>query len=129
MGAQPVVEPWEHETTERPPDPAPLERFSGDYTTFFRREVRSLVALAAAIADGDLDRRDLAGRRRRDLHRRLVGLQDDERVFGGDLVAHRNQHLDHRHVVEVPDVRDEHLFRSHALPHTRHGAGRSGSMS
>jgi RNA polymerase sigma-70 factor (ECF subfamily) len=53
MGALPVVEPWDHETTDGPPVPAPFERFSGDYTTFFRREVRSLVALAAAIAGAD----------------------------------------------------------------------------
>ena len=53
MGALPVVEPWEHETSEGPPVPAPFERFAGDYTTFFRREVRSLIALAAAIAGAD----------------------------------------------------------------------------
>ena len=49
----PVVEPFEHETTEGPPVPAPFERFAGDYSTFFRREVRSLIALAAAIAGAD----------------------------------------------------------------------------
>ena len=48
-----MVEPWEEEATEGPPVPAPFERFTGDYTTFFRREVRSLVALAAAIAGAD----------------------------------------------------------------------------
>ena len=53
MGALPVVEPWDRETTEGPPVPAPFERFPGDYTTFFRREVRSLIALAAAIAGAD----------------------------------------------------------------------------
>src|SRR5688572_26923544 len=53
MGALPVVEPWEDETTGGPPVPAPFERFSDDYTAFFRREVRSLVALAAAIAGAD----------------------------------------------------------------------------
>ncbi|MFL6207158.1 MAG: RNA polymerase sigma factor [Acidimicrobiales bacterium] len=36
-----------------PPVPAPFERFTGDYTTFFRREVRSLIGLAAAIAGAD----------------------------------------------------------------------------
>ena len=36
-----------------PPVPAPFERFTGDYTTFFRAELRSLVALAAAIAGAD----------------------------------------------------------------------------
>ena len=53
MGALPVVEPWNEDTTDGPPVPAPFERFSGDYTTFFRREVRSLVTLAAAIAGAD----------------------------------------------------------------------------
>ena len=48
-----MVEPWEHETTDGPPVPAPFERFTGDYTTFFRGELRSLVALAAAIAGAD----------------------------------------------------------------------------
>jgi RNA polymerase sigma-70 factor (ECF subfamily) len=53
MGALRVVEPWDRETTTGPPVPAPFERFAGDYTTFFRREVRSLIALAAAIAGTD----------------------------------------------------------------------------
>ena len=61
MGALPVVEPWEHETTDGPPVPAPFERFTGDYTTFFRREVRSLVALAAAIAGHGPGRGDRPG--------------------------------------------------------------------
>ena len=53
MGALPVVESWEDETTAGPPVPAPFERFTGDYTTFFRTDVRSLIALAAAIAGPD----------------------------------------------------------------------------
>jgi RNA polymerase sigma-70 factor (ECF subfamily) len=53
MGALPVVEPWDREATGGPPVPAPFERFASDYTTFFRREVRSLVTLAAAIAGAD----------------------------------------------------------------------------
>ena len=41
-----------------------------------------------------------------------------------------DEHLDHGHVGEVPDVRDQDLFgASHRrLPQTRHGAGRSVSM-
>ena len=87
-------------------------------------------ALLDLVADGDLDRRDLAGARRGDLHRRLVGLEDHQRVLGGDLVADRDEDLDHGYVVEVPDVRDQDLFgASHRrLPQTRHGAGRSVSM-
>jgi RNA polymerase sigma factor (sigma-70 family) len=53
MGALPVVEPTSRLTGDGPVAPAPVERFPGDYTTFFRREVRSLVALAAAIAGAD----------------------------------------------------------------------------
>ena len=53
MGALPVVGPWEHETTDGPPVPAPFERFTSDYTTFFRQELRAQVALAAAIAGPD----------------------------------------------------------------------------
>ena len=52
MGALPLVGSWE-DADEGPPVPAPFERFSTDYATFFRREVRSLVALAAAIAGSD----------------------------------------------------------------------------
>jgi len=48
-----VVERWEAESSDRPPVPAPFERFAGDYTTFFRAELRPLVALAAAIAGPD----------------------------------------------------------------------------
>ena len=48
-----MVQPWDDEVTDGPAVPAPFERFPGDYTTFFRREVRSLVALAAAIAGAD----------------------------------------------------------------------------
>lgn len=36
-----------------PPVPAPFERFTADYTDFFRRELRPLVALATAIAGAD----------------------------------------------------------------------------
>ncbi len=48
-----MVEPWEHETAGGPPVPAPFERFTPDYTTFYRAELRSLVALSAAIAGTD----------------------------------------------------------------------------
>ena len=48
-----MVEPWEHDRSAGPPVPAPFERFTADYTAFFRQELRSMVALAAAIAGGD----------------------------------------------------------------------------
>src|SRR6187402_1854142 len=53
MGAVPVVEPWDDAAIDDPPVPTPFERFAGDYTTFFRREVRSLITLATAIAGPD----------------------------------------------------------------------------
>ena len=49
MGALPVVGSWDQEAPG-PPVPVPFERFTSDYTTFFRTELRSLVALSAAIA-------------------------------------------------------------------------------
>lgn len=53
MGALPVVEPRDRGLAHGLPVPAPFERFTGDYTAFFRRELRPLVALAAAIAGAD----------------------------------------------------------------------------
>jgi hypothetical protein len=47
-----------------------------------------------------------AGGGRRHFHRRLVGLERDERRFLIDAVARLDQHLDHRDVLEVPDVGD-----------------------
>ena len=43
------------------------------------------------LALGDEDPRDLPGRRRRDLDRRLVGLDLDERIVLGDLLALRDE--------------------------------------
>lgn len=48
-----MVEPWEGESGVGPPVPAPFERFTHDYTRFYRRELPSLIALAAAIAGAD----------------------------------------------------------------------------
>ena len=48
-----MVEPWDHDRIEGPPVPAPFERFTSDYATFYRRELGPLVALAAAIAGTD----------------------------------------------------------------------------
>ena len=44
--------------------------------------------------------------RRGHVHRRLVGLERDQRVLGADLVAGRDEDLDHRDVGEVADVGD-----------------------
>ena len=53
MGALPVVDPWDEKAAASPPVPQPFERFTDDFTSFFRRELRPLVALAAAIAGAD----------------------------------------------------------------------------
>jgi RNA polymerase sigma-70 factor (ECF subfamily) len=53
MEALPVVDPWDEKAADGPPVPVPFERFTGDYTSFFRQELRPLVALAAAIAGAD----------------------------------------------------------------------------
>jgi RNA polymerase sigma-70 factor (ECF subfamily) len=53
MGALTVVELGDGQEPQAPAVPAPVERFSGDFTAFFRREIGPLTALAAAIAGTD----------------------------------------------------------------------------
>ena len=90
---------------------------------------QQLGALGHLVADRHLQLGDLARHRRRDVHRRLIGLQRDQRVLRGHGVADRHQHLDDGDVVEVADVRYEYLLGRHRrLPYTVHGAGRSVSM-
>src|SRR6185503_709888 len=71
-------------------------------------------ALGDRVADLDEHLADGAGLRGRNVHARLVGLQDDQRILGGDGVAGRDQDLDDRDVGEVPDVRDLDLAHSSA---------------
>jgi hypothetical protein len=63
-------------------------------------------ALGHGVPHADLELADHAGKRRRHVHRRLVGLERDERILGRDLIPGLDQHLDDRHVGEVPDVGD-----------------------
>ena len=65
------------------------------------------------VLERDAQVGDLARARRGDVHRRLVGLQRDERVLGRDVVAHGDVDLDDRDVLEVPDVGDLHVDRRH----------------
>ncbi len=67
--------------------------------------------LGDGVADRDLELADRPGRRRRDVHRRLVGLERDERVLLGHRVAGAHHDLDDRDVGEVADVRDLDLER------------------
>ena len=50
----PVVDqPQQHEVIGAPPAPVPFVRVADDFTAFYREQVRSLVALGAAIAGPD----------------------------------------------------------------------------
>ena len=69
-----------------------------------RREREDHVALRHAIADLDLERVDAAGRRRRHVHRRLLGLERDEPLLGGDLVTGLHEDLDDLYVGKVAEV-------------------------
>ena len=73
-------------------------------------------ALGHLVADLDLERLYHAGMRRGDLHRRLVALDRDQALLGGDAVAGLDQHLDDRDLVEVADVGDDDLDRAHPHP-------------
>ena len=68
-------------------------------------------ALRHPVAFLDRDRGDLARGRRRDLHRRLVRLELDQRIVLRHRVPRLHEHRDHRHVLEIPDVGDLHLDR------------------
>jgi hypothetical protein len=66
-----------------------------------RRQPRALRHLVA-----DLDQHLLHGAavRRRDLHRRLVALEGEERLFLDDGIAGRDEDFDHVDLLEVADV-------------------------
>src|SRR5581483_3745441 len=68
------------------------------------------------VADLDAQLLHAARRGRRDLHRRLVGLERDERGFLLDAVARLDQHLDHVDVLEVADVGNADLDDAHFTP-------------
>ncbi len=71
-----------------------------------------------------------AAERRGHVHRRLVGLERDERVFGLHRIARFHLHLDDGHVLEVADVGDldlDCLAHRVVLRHTVQGAGSSAS--
>ena len=85
------------------------------------------LALADPVAHLHLEILDRAGRGRRHVHRRLVGLDLDQRILGFDRVPGLDENLDDRHVLEIADCGDLDFERAHrSLPrHTVHGAGRS----
>ena len=67
------------------------------------------------VPDLHLQLLDDARGRRGHVHRRLVGLERDQRVLGRDLVARGDEDLDDRDVGEVADVRDLDLDHSSTL--------------
>ena len=69
-------------------------------------EFRDEGAHGYLVADLGDELGNFAGRRRRHVHRRLVGFERHQRLLGLDRVAHLHQDFDDRHVLEVADVRD-----------------------
>src|SRR6185503_6523100 len=76
------------------------------------------------IARGDLraflqrDGDHGTGARGGHVHRRLVSLERDERVLGGDSVARLDVDLDDVDRGEVPELRDPHLDLAHGIAST-----------
>jgi hypothetical protein len=58
------------------------------------------------VAGFEADGFDDAGARRGDVHRRLVGLQRDQRVFLVHRIAGFHQHFNDRDALEITDIRD-----------------------
>ena len=77
-------------------------------------------AFTHLVAHGHAHALHDAGDRARHVHRRLVGFERHDRVVDLEDVARLHEHLDHRHAVEVADVRHAD-FRA---AHRRRVAGR-----
>ena len=109
----------------------PLPPGSGRWTTPTSHDQ---VALRDARAPLQLDLADDAGRRRRHVHRRLLGLERDQRRIGLDRVARLDHDVDDLDVRVVADVRHAHFderIRGHVAvlrAQTVTGFGFSGSM-
>ncbi len=72
--------------------------------SFDARVGREQAALAHLVADLDVDLADDAVLRRRDVERRLVAFEGEQRRLFADRLSGRNQDLDDRDVLEVADV-------------------------
>ncbi len=70
-------------------------------------------ALRNLVAELHLHVLHLAALRGRHFHRRLVALERDDRFVLADDVARLHEDLDHRDVLEIPDVGDLDLDRGH----------------
>ena len=56
------------------------------------------------VAHRDADILNFSSFGRRNIHRRLVGLQSNESVFPFDRIARGDQYLDHFDVVEITEI-------------------------
>ena len=90
-------------------------------------EQQDRCAFAHLVADFDLHFLHRTGGRCRDVHRRLVGFERDERILRLHLVAHLYHHFDHRHILEVADVRYLDFGHCHVAPSYRCGASLTSS--
>jgi hypothetical protein len=94
---------------------------------FVRLDQRDRGAFADFVADADEELLHDARERGGDLHRRLVALEDEQRLLGGDAVAGCDEQLDDVDALEVADVGELHFL------HARHrqlrcGSGLAGSI-
>ena len=90
-------------------------------------EQQNRCAFAHLVADFDLHFLHRAGGGCRHVHRRLVGFERDERILRLHLVAHLYHHFDHRHNLEVADVRYLDFGHCHVAPSHRCGASLTSS--
>ena len=72
-----------------------------------RLERRDARAFTHPIAHRHVQRDDATGHGRRNLHRRLLALECDQRLLRHDDVSRGDEHLDHLDFVEVADVRNQ----------------------
>ena len=88
-----------------------LDRFDRHVGGTFRRlQRRDETARRNLVADADVDRYDAPRDFRRHVHRRLVRLDRDQRVFDGNAVSGCYQHLDDFDVLELAQVGNEQLY-------------------
>src|SRR5437588_315042 len=102
------------------PDPETRERSTPSARASLRTDGDPVAHLDLQVLDG-------AGGGRGDVHRRLVGLERDQRVLRLHRVAGFDEDLDDRDVREIADVRDLDLERAHRVSGFRQSTGRADS--
>ena len=73
------------------------------------RQCQHHCTLRHLVADLDVNGLHRAPKRRRHIHRGLLRFQRDERIFGFHRVAGLDEDFNHRHVLEIADVRYAHF--------------------